>query len=125
MGRDILKDYDTAQSGDFNSHARVGRDLSDAIVKLIFVDFNSHARVGRDSIKFLDECFCRISTHTPAWGVTRKTRKLNKKYHDFNSHARVGRDRDLLGIALELNDFNSHARVGRDVKYDSRYDLLE
>ena len=59
------------KTGNFNSHARVGRDLT-AIDQLLHdnLDFNSHARVGRDRKSFYK---------TQAW-------------RHFNSHARVGRD---------------------------------
>ena len=33
---------------DFNSHARVGRDLMDTEMQKKTPNFNSHARVGRD-----------------------------------------------------------------------------
>ena len=55
---------------DFNSHARVGRDVGVYYVKIQIGYFNSHARVGRDAVH---------------GGNTRR-----RVY--FNSHARVGRD---------------------------------
>ena len=33
-------------------------------------NFNSHARVGRDDITMIFSMMMKISTHTPAWGVT-------------------------------------------------------
>ena len=55
------------------------------------LDFNSHARVGRDVNWMGDLFWMIISTHTPAWGVT-ATRYATRAQNDFNSHARVGRD---------------------------------
>ena len=55
----------------FNSHARVGRDQLTLIYRLWLFDFNSHARVGRDPRGFAISSVRPISTHTPAWGVTR------------------------------------------------------
>ena len=37
------------------------------------LDFNSHARVGRDVNWMGDLFWMIISTHTPAWGVTATT----------------------------------------------------
>ena len=56
------------------------------------INFNSHARVGRDLsvADFLD--YWLISTHTPAWGVTISTTYVIGIIDYFNSHARVGRD---------------------------------
>ena len=56
-------------------------------------NFNSHARVGRD---IRDHCFTvgrAISTHTPAWGVTIAIQNRRRCIGNFNSHARVGRDK--------------------------------
>ena len=36
------------ETGDFNSHARVGRDHGRCFQKPDVENFNSHARVGRD-----------------------------------------------------------------------------
>ena len=55
---------------DFNSHARVGRDLVGGALVLGLQDFNSHARVGRDLQLCVPRLQLPISTHTPAWGVT-------------------------------------------------------
>ena len=43
-------------------------------------DFNSHARVGRDRNAGVIEEPEMISTHTPAWGVTFLTSVLVKEY---------------------------------------------
>ena len=40
------------------------------IVKIVTKDFNSHARVGRDIVPHHVKPPLNISTHTPAWGVT-------------------------------------------------------
>ena len=55
---------------DFNSHARVGRDVSSTAFLITLYNFNSHARVGRDCHFIKQNPGQRISTHTPAWGVT-------------------------------------------------------
>ena len=56
----------------FNSHARVGRDLLEASNSgSVTAHFNSHARVGRDRSTDDALFFILISTHTPAWGATR------------------------------------------------------
>ena len=57
----------------FNSHARVGRDIVQAIITLAVKNFNSHARVGRDRMAQTVWTVKTISTHTPAWGVTLQT----------------------------------------------------
>ena len=49
----------------FNSHARVGRDISIDIVHEKFKNFNSHARVGRDPHTGAVMVWQKISTHTP------------------------------------------------------------
>ena len=58
-------------SSNFNSHARVGRDLVPIEKITKNMNFNSHARVGRDP---------------------RDLEQVAREVH-FNSHARVGRDR--------------------------------
>ena len=72
MGRDYVIDDDGNRTGDFNSHARVGRDTDGVSVSGVEVlYFNSHARVGRDSLlQYLSTDLRLISTHTPAWGAT-------------------------------------------------------
>ena len=77
---------------DFNSHARVGRDLVGQTEKGDFWNFNSHARVGRDRAALSVRHKLVISTHTPAWGVTEESHDVLSYFFDFNSHARVGRD---------------------------------
>ena len=62
----------------FNSHARVGRDVTDFILSHLYYNFNSHARVGRDP----EQLECRMQ-------------QLN-----FNSHARVGRDCGMVDYAV-------------------------
>ena len=60
----------------FNSHARVGRDMFRVVAINSDTDFNSHARVGRDSRRnLLYIPPLGISTHTPAWGVTKQLGK--------------------------------------------------
>ena len=54
----------------FNSHARVGRDSALLAAAHLQMNFNSHARVGRDGGRGFARNVERISTHTPAWGVT-------------------------------------------------------
>ena len=59
------------QTGHFNSHAHVERDMTALDVDLSKEYFNSHAHVERDD---LGECtfFTKfISTHTLTWSVTR------------------------------------------------------
>ena len=70
MGRDPLWLSRNIYRNDFNSHARVGRDITLKTICRKTKYFNSHARVGRDT---------EISGEIPY--------KV-----DFNSHARVGRD---------------------------------
>ena len=53
MGRDYLLFNKLIRFFNFNSHARVGRDISMHCRSLEKIDFNSHARVGRDSIIIL------------------------------------------------------------------------
>ena len=80
---------------DFNSHARVGRDLVGQTEKGDFWNFNSHARVGRDRAALSVRHKLVISTHTPAWGVTLPLPSAACHPDNFNSHARVGRDRGI------------------------------
>ena len=65
VGRDLLLCQVHHSEFYFNSHARVGRDLSAAAVVMEFVNFNSHARVGRDYQDFQIIYMYAISTHTP------------------------------------------------------------
>ena len=51
----------------FNSHARVGRDVEGQEVRQVGYDFNSHARVGRDAVN-LEE------TRIPLFQLTRPCR---------------------------------------------------
>ena len=60
----------------FNSHARVGRDFIRPWLYPASFNFNSHARVGRDLSQILKNTKQKISTHTPAWGVTAVTVSL-------------------------------------------------
>ena len=75
---------------------------------LPFPDFNSHARVGRDLIHTTADILTfRISTHTPAWGVTYAWTVGENAGVNFNSHARVGRDagtpaKKSNGVAFQL-----------------------
>ena len=78
---------------DFNSHARVGRDIRNHEKRLELRNFNSHARVGRDQVKNALKKILEISTHTPAWGVTIVLKFRAVQHANFNSHARVGRDK--------------------------------
>ena len=48
----------------------MGRDPLTTIPKDHYRDFNSHARVGRDVDLKKDTFLQIISTHTPAWGAT-------------------------------------------------------
>ena len=49
----------------FNSHARVGRDVEIGGDTTKLGNFNSHARVGRDNITGNLSDLGGISTHTP------------------------------------------------------------
>ena len=65
VGRD-LRIHGRSTDGDyFNSHARVGRDLGDTAAAASCSNFNSHARVGRDHGRYLLFLGYEISTHTP------------------------------------------------------------
>ena len=86
----------TASSHNFNSHPRVGGDVSpEGVISWTNIsirtpawgvtssrykeelasDFNSHPRVGGDMSKIYENGVIRISIRTPAWGVTAKTHK--------------------------------------------------
>ena len=65
VGRDIGIGADPGIGGDFNSHARVGRDADRFRPAGMGGNFNSHARVGRDPILLLGLPNVKISTHTP------------------------------------------------------------
>ena len=58
----------------------------------------------------------KISTHTPAWGVTSFHPDTAAFAQYFNSHARVGRDATGSNPVIRTKNFNSHARVGRDTQ---------
>ena len=96
MGRDTKLFVYLLLPLNFNSHARVGRDIlvSKAVKHLSY--FNSHARVGRD---------IRAVGNTLIISL------------NFNSHARVGRDGNSYLTVEKILDFNSHARVGRDLPF--------
>ena len=70
VGRDGGGGQNSACSHHFNSHARVGRDTLNFAKYRRSSYFNSHARVGRDISSLDGGLMSRISTHTPAWGVT-------------------------------------------------------
>ena len=70
VGRDAIEPVLQNWITNFNSHARVGRDGNKTMEHVTQRDFNSHARVGRDDHVLTDHVLIRISTHTPAWGVT-------------------------------------------------------
>ena len=65
VGRDNRQHSRQPGTADFNSHARVGRDLSDLFSVRRPANFNSHARVGRDTDAMLKLMERLISTHTP------------------------------------------------------------
>ena len=101
VGRDFDRPQETMFPRYFNSHARVGRDIRELGNVADDLDFNSHARVGRDPFSvFAIRCMVRISTHTPAWGVTLFQRFVGCGILHFNSHARVGRD--VTGSPIRL-----------------------
>ena len=56
----------------FNPRARVGRDLSRALVSRWSLHFNPRARVGRDIEQLSYRELVVISIHAPAWGATRR-----------------------------------------------------
>ena len=69
-GRDEQRLYDRDGSNDFYSHAREGRDIGIPATMKIWKNFYSHAREGRDKVIFKIYKQIKISTHTPARGVT-------------------------------------------------------
>ena len=121
---------------DFNSHARVGRDVRQVPTQATVQHFNSHARVGRDINKKCPSvcqhrfqltrprgarhfvlCAFRlpslISTHTPAWGATRCWCDADDAGLFQLTRPRGARPIQSQKILANI-DFNSHARVGRD-----------
>ena len=108
VGRDVSATLDFSDIIYFNSHARVGRDLHGLTARLRIEHFNSHARVGRDMIMYRIQQLENISTHTPAWGVTYPLgyEKRNRGY--FNSHARVGRDCCLVRNSNAACNISTH-----------------
>ena len=68
---------DSVLHSDFNSHARVGRDVLPDLTEPSQINFNSHARVGRDCLPACRYRAAHISTHTPAWGVTPLNQRQN------------------------------------------------
>ena len=77
------------------------------------IDFYSHAREGRDFSMPLFVRPIRISTHTPARGVTGSDRKGIWICHNFYSHAREGRD-DVDDLSSTLFIISTHTPA-RDV----------
>ena len=76
----------------FNSHARVGRDGAVG-GELDSMRISTHTPAwGVTAVKGVYADNFGISTHTPAWGVTKTPYAAKQWYNDFNSHARVGRD---------------------------------
>ena len=77
-------------------------------------DFNSHARVGRDMITAQWGCAHTISTHTPAWGVT-VFQLLDTVHYHISTHTPAWGVTHSVSHETDVSrDFNSHARVGRD-----------
>ena len=96
MGRDNRPDFPACDLGNFNSHARVGRDnFSLALAKMIKISTHTPAW-GATCCCISIDLKNSISTHTPAWGATGYSWESVAYHSHFNSHARVGRD-DTLG----------------------------
>ena len=77
----------------FNSHARVGRDLVSTDNTPASSAISTHTPAwGVTSYVVALGASPEISTHTPAWGVTRCGQRQLLRQAYFNSHARVGRD---------------------------------
>ena len=56
----------------------------------------------------------KISTHTPAWGVTHPSAHQDE-YRTISTHTPAWGVTDLYhSFTSTVPDFNSHARVGRD-----------
>ena len=75
--------------GDFNSHAREGRDMRGRRSQEITEHFNSHAREGRDLVAVMGVCYAC----------------------NFNSHAREGRDRFGYCSLDRIKDISTHTPV--------------
>ena len=57
---------------------------------------------------------CKISTHTPAWGVTAE-RKRKEQQENISTHTPAwGVTKLEIADRVDRINFNSHARVGRD-----------
>ena len=98
----------------FYSHAREGRDGSCSTKENSIEHFYSHAREGRDRSMLVNIKILKISTHTPARGVTSTGKSGGTGIANFYSHAREGRDMHRGYGRANLTDFYSHAREGRD-----------
>ena len=68
--RDICRRNKGAYAFYFNSHAHVERDLRFSTLALYHANFNSHAHVERDRFKLTLSNDILISTHTLTWSVT-------------------------------------------------------
>ena len=73
MERDLEYSDSRGQTGNFNSHAHVERDLATNFWECDYNDFNSHAHVERDLTVFTVKSQSSISTHTLTWSVTAQT----------------------------------------------------
>ena len=92
MERDLEYSDSRGQTGNFNSHAHVERDVK--CIAFISQDsyFNSHAHVERDIVVLQLVLITKISTHTLTWSVTAQCSRGHTNSCNFNSHAHVERD---------------------------------
>ena len=58
--------------------------------------------------------YAKISTHTPAWGVTGWAISDCSNYRISTHTPAWGVTSDVSDVEKTAEDFNSHARVGRD-----------
>ena len=74
-GATQLQSFSRCFETNFNSHARVGRDLSkqEAAMQLQISTHTPAWGATEESVSVLQEKV--ISTHTPAWGATLKSKK--------------------------------------------------
>ena len=71
----------------------MGRDLYSLYSLDVFYFISTHTPAWGATRRCINQSNpLIISTHTPAWGATADIEKLHADFLDFNSHARVGRD---------------------------------
>ena len=113
-----LKEITFTERGftNFYSRPRVGGDASMTMAQILAnVFLLTPPRGGRRGLIWDNRGFKSfISTHAPAWGATRRTRRRIRPTPNFYSRPRVGGDMGLTPCDKCVHYFYSRPRVGGD-----------